>query len=229
MKQEMYPYTTSIGGLVKTIRHLRKSFPRQVTAETLKKLGFAPNNESYIINVLKFLGLLDGDGNKVEEQAKALMNHRQEDFQVAFSSLVEEAYKSLFELHGEAAWTLSRADLIQYFRTSSHSTELVGGKQASTFLCLAGIAGCGDVPATGIDASSVTRKPNKVPRAKRTIAAHQASADSKPALGATGIPPASPVGLTVRIEVNLPADGNQETYDKIFTSIRKHLIDGNAN
>jgi len=35
-----------------------------------------------------------------------------------------------------------------------------------------------------------------------------------------------PPGLTVRIEVNLPADGDQETYDNIFRSIRKNLIDG---
>ena len=33
-------------------------------------------------------------------------------------------------------------------------------------------------------------------------------------------------GLTVRIEVNLPAQADQETYDKIFSSIRKNLIDG---
>ena len=33
------------------------------------------------------------------------------------------------------------------------------------------------------------------------------------------------VGLTVRIEVNLPADGDEEVYDRIFRSIRKNLID----
>jgi len=32
------------------------------------------------------------------------------------------------------------------------------------------------------------------------------------------------VGLTVRIEVNLPPDGNSETYDAIFASINKHLM-----
>jgi len=33
-------------------------------------------------------------------------------------------------------------------------------------------------------------------------------------------------GLTVRIEINLPADGDQETYDWIFKSIRENLLDG---
>ena len=32
------------------------------------------------------------------------------------------------------------------------------------------------------------------------------------------------VGLTVRIEVNLPPGGDAGTYDAIFASIRKHLM-----
>jgi hypothetical protein len=35
------------------------------------------------------------------------------------------------------------------------------------------------------------------------------------------------VGLTVRIEVNLPAAADQETYDRIFRSIRENLLNGN--
>jgi hypothetical protein len=31
-------------------------------------------------------------------------------------------------------------------------------------------------------------------------------------------------GLTVRIEVNLPATGDQDTYDKIFKSIRENFL-----
>jgi hypothetical protein len=30
----------------------------------------------------------------------------------------------------------------------------------------------------------------------------------------------------VRIEINLPADGDQETYDRIFKSIRENLLNG---
>jgi len=35
----------------------------------------------------------------------------------------------------------------------------------------------------------------------------------------------SRVGLTVRIELNLPATTDQKVYDGIFKSIRQHLID----
>jgi hypothetical protein len=36
------------------------------------------------------------------------------------------------------------------------------------------------------------------------------------------------VGLTVRIEINLPANGTQATYDNIFQSIRKNLLNDPA-
>ena len=36
------------------------------------------------------------------------------------------------------------------------------------------------------------------------------------------------VGLTVRIEINLPANGSQATYDNIFKSIRENLLKQNA-
>jgi hypothetical protein len=33
-------------------------------------------------------------------------------------------------------------------------------------------------------------------------------------------------GLTVRVEINLPSDGDQETYDRIFRSIKENLLNG---
>lgn len=40
----------------------------------------------------------------------------------------------------------------------------------------------------------------------------------------TPSPESSGVGLTVRIEVNLPPGGDASTYDAIFASIKKHLM-----
>ncbi len=60
-----YPYVPSAGPLVKTVSHLPKSFPREVTADTLRKLGVAPKNESYVINVLRFLNIIDDEGKRL--------------------------------------------------------------------------------------------------------------------------------------------------------------------
>lgn len=43
---EKHPYMPGSGGLVQAVNQFRNSFPTQVTADTLKKLGIAPNNES---------------------------------------------------------------------------------------------------------------------------------------------------------------------------------------
>jgi Family of unknown function (DUF5343) len=212
-----YPYVSSAGPLMKTIDHLRKrSFPPEVTADTLRALGVAPKNESYVINTLRFLAVIDGKGKKVDANAVAFDQHKEEEFQKAFEKLVRDAYDKLFELHGDDAWSMSRADLTQFFRTTDHSSELVGTRQAGTFTCLAGLAGHAKLPQ---QREAVQRKP----------AVRKAKAAAKPpeeAKLAGGKDPGDPrVGLTVRIEVNLPADGDQQTYDRIFKSIRKNLID----
>ena len=46
---DKHPYVQTGGHLVQVIDHLRKAFPATVNAEMLKKLGIAPNSESYVI------------------------------------------------------------------------------------------------------------------------------------------------------------------------------------
>jgi hypothetical protein len=140
-----YPYVASAGPLVKTIEQLRKSFPKEVTAETLRKLGVAPQNESYVINILRFLNVIDEEGKKVDDKAKAFVQHQDDAFQQAFSEIVREAYAELFDLRGEEAWLMDRPSLAQFFRTSDHSSEIVGVRQAGTFQHLAALSGHGEL------------------------------------------------------------------------------------
>lgn len=222
-----YPYVPSAGPLVKTVSHLRKSFPREVTADTLRKLGVAPKNESYVINVLRFLGIIDDEGKKVEAKAKPFVQHQDEAFAAEFGKVVREAYEELFELHGDSAWMQERNGLTQFFRTTDHSSDVVGTRQAGTFSALAALSGHAEVPAS--KTSPAVRKP-KPPsddnnKAKPARDQSTSSGISSFGNGNTGGGQQS-VGLTVRIEVNLPASGDQETYDRIFQSIRKNLLNG---
>jgi hypothetical protein len=220
-----YPYVPSAGPLVKTIEHLRRrSFPTEITAETLRKLGVAPKNESYVINVLRFLGVIDEDGQKVESKTSAFVQHKDEEFQREFEALVREPYEELFELHGDAAWEMDRASLTQFFRTSDHSSEVVGTRQAGTFAALAVLSGRA-TPSSQREAA--VRQPAKRNR-KKVTPPGEAVRRTASKTTASGVDEGQDgrVGLTVRIEVNLPADGDQQTYDRIFRSIRKNLIDG---
>tara|TARA_R110002072_G_scaffold301279_1_gene480698 strand:+ start:626 stop:1294 length:669 start_codon:yes stop_codon:yes gene_type:complete len=218
---DKHPYANSPGGLLKAINQLRKSFPASVDAKTLKKLGIAPNNESYVLRVIRFLGVIDDKGKKVDGRAKVFLQNDQQ-FPKEFAKIVASSYHDLFDLFKEDAWKKSKDDLIQFFRTSDHSTELVGKLQAQTFLVLASLAGHGEPPTTRKKgAATAVKKPKKPAGATKSSEPKQVQSTAPPQTA----PAASDVGLTVRIEVNLPANGDQETYDAIFQSIRKNLID----
>ncbi len=218
MAEGKHPYTSGIGGLVKAVNHLRKSFPAEVNAKTLQKLGIAPNNESYVINILRFIHVIDGAGKRTPEAAKVFTKHSDDEFASGFASLVQGAYDDLFQVHGESTWELPSTELITYFRSTDQTTALVGQRQANTFQALAGLSGY----------SKATAKPapTKTPAKKSSVKANSEPRSVQKAEESKTKSIRSDLGLTVRIEINLPPSGDQETYDKIFESIRKNFVDG---
>jgi hypothetical protein len=220
---DKHPYVTSPGPLIQVVNHLRNTFPASLTADTLRKLGYAPKNESYIISTLRFLGVIDEDGNKTEPGGKTFSLHGDKDFQQGFERLVKEAYKGLFGLHGDKAWSLDTGQLITFFRQNDQSSAIVGKRQASTFMALAGIAGHRDIAE-----NKASQKANKNAKPKK----HSPTPKTQNARENDGGPRSGSnagnrdVGLTVRIEINLPAEATQDTYNRIFKSIRENLLNG---
>jgi len=209
-----HPYISGPGNISQMITHLRKSFPKTISSETVKKLGLAPNNESYVINALQFIGIIDDEGKKTPEATKVFSLHKDDDFSKAFADLIEKSYSALFDLHGESAWELEVDDLITFFRQNDQTSDAIGRRQANTFRVFAGLSGHGELPTT----KSSTKKASSGTRKKA------AKKQETP-------PPADSIktkdiGLTVRVEINLPPDGSKETYDNIFKSIKENLIDG---
>ena len=167
-----------------------------------------------MINVLRFIGAIDKEGKQTEKASTVFSHHNDADFQKAFEELVKVAYSDLFALHKDAAWGLATDKLIAFFRSKDKTTELVGRLQAQTFQLLAGFAGHGTAPAQASPKPSPKSKPAK-PKAE------QSSSNIQPQ---TGNLETRDFALTVRIEVNLPPAGDQETYDRIFRSIRENLL-----
>ena len=226
-----HPYTSGPNSIAQMINQLRKSFPAIVNSDTVKKYQIAPKNESYVINVLQFLGITDPDGKKTQKSSEVFSKHDDVEFQTGFGEIVKSAYSELFDLHGDAAWNLERGKLIGYFRQADQTSEVIGTRQASVFSVLAALSGKAPDGATS---SRPTPKPNT--GSKPRVSANQSNSN------ATRKPPttkdtqtidvgkngggASGVTLNVRIEVNLPAGGDAQTYDAIFSSIRKNLMNG---
>lgn len=238
---DKHPYMSGSAGIVQTIGHLRRAFPAQVTADTLKKLGIASNNETYVLNILRFVSVLDQDGQKNAKAAAVFNKHDDGEFQAGFAELVESAYSDLFSLHGESAWGLSTDKLISYFRNTDHTSAVVGQRQASTFQALAGIAGkAQDTPRVATSKAKSAERSAAKPAKKAARPAPVDRTEVSPSLVQSdgrvdvhtapraGTTPQSDVALTVRVEINLPAGGDQATYDRIFKSIRENLLNGNA-
>jgi Family of unknown function (DUF5343) len=138
---DKHPYMSGSGGVTQAVAHLRKSFPATVSADTLKKLGIASNNETYVLNILRFVGVLDAENKKTTEAAPIFNKHEDAEFQQGFAGLVEKSYHELFELHGSEAWGLPLNKLIAFFRNHDSTSDVVGKRQATTFQTLAGLSG----------------------------------------------------------------------------------------
>jgi hypothetical protein len=218
---EKHPYA-SPGAITAAVNQFKKSFPETVTADTLRKLAIAPNNESYVINTLRFIKAIDDDGNKTSEATTTFNQHEQVAFQKAFGEMVKKAYGELFKLHSDGAWELSFDGLISFFRNNDQTSDVVGRRQASTFQALAGLAGHGEAPSTPKPKQGKDAKPKEA-KTKQPKTPQPAIPNSN-AGSQGGNGGQRDVGLTVRIEVNLPPAGDQDTYDKIFRSIRENLL-----
>ncbi|UPJ56240.1 DUF5343 domain-containing protein [Bradyrhizobium sp. 192] len=219
-----HPYISGPGNITQMIGFLRKNFPPSVTADTVRKLGLASKNESYVINVLQFLGIIDEAGKRTEIGHKVLTLHDEEQFTPAFGKLVKDAYADLFGIRGDEAWTMSKDDLIGYFRSADKTSEIIGSRQAGVFTALSELSG------HSVGSSTATKvKPTTLSRAKRSSRKIGATASTQPAEAyaatlSTTEKSKSEMAFTVRIEINLPAEGTAETYDTIFKSIRANLF-----
>ena len=222
-----HPYVSGAGGLIQAVAHLRKSFPPQVAADTLKKLGIAPNNETYVLNTLRFVGVIDAEGKKSSQAASVFNKHDGAEFKAGFSELVKTAYSDLFSLHKDGAWTLPTDKLISFFRNSDHTSAVVGQRQTSAFQALANLSGKADdaAPRSATKAKKAEKPTSRTAASKLQRSSTQpisnspsTEAETKQNQTDTG------VALTVRIEINLPANGDQDTYDRIFKSIRENLL-----
>jgi hypothetical protein len=226
-----YPYISGQTGVVQTFSQLRKGFPSKVDAGYLQRFNIAPSNESYVISILRFLGLIDEDGNRVEDKTQYFFGN-DDSFKSGLEGTLRTAYSQVFDEMGDEALDATKGDLTPWFRASDKTSDLVGQRQASTFQTLAALAGHGDPPATRSGPARKTTAATKGSAAKKTAAQKTTPKEqaAKPggvdggAGGDGGSKNRQDVGLTVRIEVNLPPDGDADTYDAIFASIKKHLM-----
>jgi hypothetical protein len=201
--------------------------PAQIDASTLKRLGIAPSNESVVIGVLRFLGFIDEDGKKTKAGSDVFLKHDDAEFAKTLEKHVKSSYSELFELRGDEVWKVGQDILIGFFRATDETSALTAKRQAIAFETLAALSGHGDIATTRQKITSTkSTASDKTPRKTTKAAKTSAGKITNPVVSQTGgVAGPSGMALTVRIEVNLPAQADQETYDRIFKSIRANLLD----
>lgn len=221
-----HPYISGAGNITQMVGFLRKNFPATVNADTVRKLSLASKNESYVINVLQFLRLIDEEGKRTDVGHQVMTTHNEDDFKKAFADLVSAAYQDLFSLRGDDAWTMNRDELIGYFRSADKTSDVIGSRQAGVFIALRELCGYETSPSTGNSKPKTASTTGGRKAAKKQPAAAQkpvvttTGEGEQPSLKGRG----DNIALTVRIEINLPAEGSKETYDAIFKSIKANLF-----
>ncbi len=224
-----YPYTSGQAALTQTFAQLRKGAPSKIDAGYLQRFNIAPANESYVISILRFLGLVDEDGTRVESASDYLFGN-DDKFKTGLEKAIRSAYSQLFDEMSDA-FGEEQQNLVHWFRAADKTSEVVGKRQASTFLTLGALAGYGDLPA--VRASGQKAAISSGGSAKKKAAAAAPSAKQPIPNGDAGderkTSPSNPgaereFGLSVKVEVNLPSGGDAATYDAIFASIKKHLM-----
>ena len=214
-----HPYISGFANIAAIIDQLRKSFPQTVDSSTIKKLGIAPKNESYVINCLQFLSIIDEDGKKTEEAGRVFSLHKDNDFQAAFSKMVEKAYHELHELHGDEMWSLSKPDLVTFFRSSDQTSDAIGNRQAGVFQVLANKSGKLEVEQKNVIPKKIKQPTTKKKEKPTNKTGRDATAEETPATSPKEF------GFSIKVEINLPSDASAETYDNIFKSLRKNILD----
>ena len=98
-----HPYISGAGNVTQMVGFLRKNFPAIVNSDTVRKLGVAPKNESYVINALQFIGVIDEKGRRTNRGHEVLTTHDEDAFKTAFEGLIRNSYKDLFDLRSDGA------------------------------------------------------------------------------------------------------------------------------
>jgi hypothetical protein len=138
--------------------------------------------------------------------------------------LVKDAYKDLFELRGEDAWTMSKNELIGYFRSVDKTSDVIGARQAAVFQTLRGLTGRESLVATKAGGASKPAAKTQKQKATNSEKVKGSSRVPAPTDPLVVVKPKKDMALTVRIEINLPAEASAETYDNIFKSIKANLL-----
>jgi hypothetical protein len=203
---QKYPYIVKVGSLRDFLKKVPGiGVPDKIATVTLKSLGYTSSNDAPIPRILRFIGFIGEDGTPTDLYRQF---RNKEKSGVVMAGSLKRAYAELFQTYPDAQNKDTEA-LRNFFSTSTEGGEAVLVNTVNTFKALCEFANF-EAPSieTGTaPGETVSETITKVPITK------------VPAItGAAGLT------INVNIELQLPATEDSTIYDKIFESLKKHIL-----
>jgi hypothetical protein len=195
-----FQYTTVPGKIKPLLSKIREAgIPSNATSPWLKTLGFKSSNDRSLLNILKYIGFLDGS-----VPTKNWKDYRGKYHGQVLANAIREGYSELYSVYSDAH-TRSPDDLEHVFGTASTAGKQVIDKTVRTFRSLCEAA---DFSESGIPT------PSSAPAADQDLVQQPPPIPNRDQ---------SQLSLHIDIQVHISPDSSTAQIDQIFESMAKHL------
>lgn len=196
-----YPYILNTGKLKTFLESIPKmGVPNKITTNTLPQLGYKSKNDRPIVKILRFIGFIDENGVPTQNY----INFRDTSkARIVMATAIRKAYSDLFQMYPDA-YKKDDNTLKDFFRPTTKGGERVVDAMVDTFKTLCSFA---DFETT----SGIKSEPEEVVTIEKIKEEKTLS---------------SGITLNLTIQVVLPATEDATIYDKIFKSLKEHILSG---
>jgi len=197
-----YPYVLAPDRFREFVQKLQNvGKPAKVDVKYLKSLGYTSSNDTKFLRPLKFIQLIDPSGVP-QDRFRAL--REKEAGKAKIGSYIKEAYSALYSIH-ENAHAQDTETLNHFFTANTDVGPRAVEAMVTTFQVLCQFASFEEgapVVETAV-AETVTGEVSTSPRE---------------------IPGTCAVTINVNIQLAIPPTSDSEIYDKLFSSMAKHIM-----
>jgi hypothetical protein len=201
-----FAYTTVPGKLKPLLDKIRQvGVPQKVTSQWLKTVGFTSSNDTTLVGVLKYIGLIDASSIPTSTWSQYRGAHHKK----TLGDAIQKGYAELFAVYPDA-WQRPNSELEHVFSTSSSAGKQVITKTVTTFKTLcenAEFAPLDDLPSQQIHTG-----PMHTPVAATAPSASHAPRNSG------GVP-----SVHIDVQIHISPEATADQIDQIFKSMSKHL------
>lgn len=207
------PLVLNTGNIEKFLKHIQTAkVPSKLGSAYLEQAGFKGRNDRYLTAFMKNLGFTDNAGVPTQRWH----DHRHTSLAGAIrAQAIEEAWAGYFGMYPDAQ-NRSDEDFRNWARGADpKASEVTVNRSLATFKAIVKLADF-DAAAPSSTSQRAGVAPSNLSQPPAPVAPLQPSGGVQ--LGAVG-------GITINIELQIPATADAKFFDQFFSSMRKNLID----